>query len=614
MSNKSTIVIYGTKSMKKNNSIYVNYKDFQNPFYNYEFNIDPINELKKLQRTQIDGSPVADLFAYEGVSLWWFFYPNFSYKFMEVIAFIKNFERFIEEVDPKIIKISDDFRNFEIIKQICEQKKIPLEFSNLNYSKFNLKKKVKFRIRQKSSKSKISKKINQRISLFNKKKSSIPDVNNAILFTSYPTYRRYNLNPLTGNTEKGEYFIQNLIDLLDKNEKIIGIDLYSYVSSDDTALEERLELTMPWFPIEILFKKIIYTEKHNNFLKKYKKIINSKKFEKIFEFKNISYFNQIFPDFQDMKLEYHLPYWMNLIDSLNEFFSKNKPKAIFLTYETGPTSLAIISASKKFGIKTIGIQHGIIYGHHQQYAHEKFASAENTYGFPLPDKLILFGNYFKDLLIKNGYPPEILIPFCNPVFLNLKKIEIMLQEKKLHEKYGIGNDKKIILFTTNRLQEGYELTKKHNYDSQVWKHLLKNFANDDRFFLILKPHPMEIPSIYEKMNKEFNASNAKIIQGSLLELVYLSSIVVSTYSTATMDSLCLKKPVIQVEFNDIKYPIPLGNAVKTSSLKELSNNIIQIIENNSIKNELIANSKKFIKEHYNIPIEEADILLKELLK
>ena len=122
MSKEPTIVIYGTKSMKKNNTIYVNSKDFQNPFYNYEFNIDPINELKKLQKNQIDGKLITDLFAYEGISLWWFFYPNFSYKFMEVIAFIKNFERFIEEVKPAGLKITDDFRNLEIIKQICQKK------------------------------------------------------------------------------------------------------------------------------------------------------------------------------------------------------------------------------------------------------------------------------------------------------------------------------------------------------------------------------------------------------------------------------------------------------------------------------------------------------------
>ena len=293
MSKKSTIVIYGTKSMKKNNTIYVNEKDFQNPFYNYEYNLIPLNELKKVQKTTLEGKLLMDLFVHENISLWWLFYPHFASKFLTIIPFIDNFEKFLTNVQPSIVKIKNDFSNFDIIKQICENNEIIIKYSKFDFIKFKTKQKIKFIARKYRSKSKIEKKINQRIKLYHKYNTSIPNVNDAILFTSFPSFHRQNLNIQTGLTEKGEYFIQNLIDLFENKEKIIGIDQFSHVSSDNTVLEERLKSNIPWLPIEILLKKRKINIKNNKLLENYDRIINSKEFQKIFVFKKQIWFMSI---------------------------------------------------------------------------------------------------------------------------------------------------------------------------------------------------------------------------------------------------------------------------------------------------------------------------------
>ena len=172
-----------------------------------------------------------------------------------------------------------------------------------------------------------------------------------------------------------------------------------------------------------------------------------------------------------------------------------------------------------------------------------------------------------------------------------------------------------ILFTTTKLQEGYEITKKHNYDSRIWNYLLENFGNNDSFFLILKPHPKEITTVYEEiLKKNSNPMNTKIIQDSLQELIYISSVVISTYSTTIIDSLCFKKPVINVEFDGIKFPVILGNAVKTTNLDNLKTAILEIVNNDAVKNELLQNSNEFIKMFYNIPEENPKKLLENLIK
>lgn len=116
------------------------------------------------------------------------------------------------------------------------------------------------------------------------------------------------------------------------------------------------------------------------------------------------------------------------------------------------------------------------------------------------------------------------------------------------------------------------------------------------------------------LKKNKSPLNAKIIQGSLQELIYISSVIISTYSTTIIDSLCFKKPVINVEFDEIKFPIILGNAVKTTKLDDLKKNILEIINNNTVKNELLQNSSEFIKMLYNIPEENPKKLLQNLVK
>ena len=153
---------------KKNNLIKVNFKDFQNPFYNFEYTQIALNELKKVEKTKFEEKTPIEIFSYKNISLWWLFYPNFANKFLTVIAFIENFEKFVIDVQPYVVKIKNDFSNFEIIKQICLKNKIPIKYSKFDFLKFKTRQKIKFAARKYWSKSKIEKKIIQRTKLYNK--------------------------------------------------------------------------------------------------------------------------------------------------------------------------------------------------------------------------------------------------------------------------------------------------------------------------------------------------------------------------------------------------------------------------------------------------------------
>jgi len=73
---------------------------------------------------------------------------------------------------------------------------------------------------------------------------------------------------------------------------------------------------------------------------------------------------------------------------------------------------------------------------------------------------------------------------------------------------------------------------------------IENFSNDPNFQLVLKPHPREKSEEYQKILEIFLPKNAKIIQGNLLELLYISSLTVAINSSTIFDSFAMKKPVI----------------------------------------------------------------------
>jgi len=607
-------IIYGKKSLAEGDILFVSENDFQSPPFSDESSYLAIQTIKKIQNSLLDLTPITELFSNEKYSLWWLIYPQIFYHLETKINFVTNFSKFLDKSLPQRVIILDDFNEIDLIKQICIKKKISFKFSQLAYFKFKMKKNfLKFR-RKYGTHLIFNKKGKERKKLFFSKVVTIPSLENKILFVAGPGYRRKIFDHTTGKIKSGEYIIQDIIKLIEDKKSIIGIDLWSNIQENNDSLKERLSSNVFWIPIEALVE--VKNKNQKNFLNKYNHIISSDKFRLLLKFEGIFLWKSLEGTFEKLKYSPYIPYWISLIDSLNILFSNQKPQAIFLPYETGPTALAFIIASRKNNVKTIGVQHGFIHKFHKSYSHENFATDENLFGFPLPNKILLYGNITKKLLEEKDYPTKILIPFGNPTFFNLETIKKALIQTDVNRKYKIKKNKKIILYTTSGFQELNKKTVKYDFDTQVWRYLLKNFGNNEEYYLILKPHPLEDLSTYENVLHEKEFSNAQVIQGNLIELIYISSIVVSIFSTTIFDSMCFKKPVIQVKFEGASYSLPFNdsNIGVQSSLHSLSNKIIEILQNNSLQNTIVENNSRFIKEFYGIPEKNMESKLNYLIK
>ena len=610
---KHNKIIYGKKSIAENDIIYVNRNYFRGPPINYQDLTIYLNLKKQIEKLTIDDKPFLQLFGYNDISLWWFFHfgPFFNDYFFNSVNFVSNFHKLIKQSNPHSIKIVSDFEMFDTIKQICHKNTIKFEYSKYSYFKFKILKNIKQNIRKHVRHHRLKKYVRLRIKnsqdLYYKKNDSIQSLSDKIVFAIPTSFRRPLFNPDTEKHENGEHIMQGIIDLLKNKWEIAGISVAHGTSkTKDDMLVERLESDTLWIPEEVLLQNYGKSTKQKKFLQEYEKLICNKRFQKFFEFEGINLWEQIKPGFRQMLHEPYLPYWLNLIDSYSLFFSSNKPKAIFLIAETDAPALAIISNAKRYNIKTIAIQHGE--GIEDcEHSVSTFATSENPFGYPFPDKMLLFGEFWKRAFIKHNYPSEKFEVFGNPSFFHLDKLQNISNLSYLYKKYNLDKNKKIILFTTSRYQ-GYP--DKYNFDVLVWSYLLQNFTHDNTFYIVLKIHPHEDITIYKKILKNYPTPNARITDGNVLELLSISSVLVSNLSTTLVDSICLKKPTIELQWDDmIQMQIPLkeSNVVLSCNLNDLSKSIHTILNNGEIRNNLLKNREEFLKDHYNIPITKSEL-------
>jgi len=600
--------IFGKKSGKTDQAIQISKQDFDELPKNYMNYKLAFSEQKKIEFSSFNSKPFLELFNYDDISLWWFFqWEEFLPRYSSIINFIDKFSTFLVNEKINLIEIEDDYAYFKAIQQICKKMNITFQYSKIKFFKFKITdfffQNLKKLIRGYRLKKRIKQQIKKHLSLYSKDKFSQLTFNDSVLVASPMSYRRQIYNSKKRIYEDGEHITGPIIDILKDDFNVIGISIpFIEKGKTDDVLIKRLNSELDWLPEEIILMNS-NNKSQKVFLKNYKKLIKTRQFQNIFQYDNIFVWEHVKEAFFNMLYDQYFPYWLNQIDSYAKFFSQYKPRAILLPSETDPPALSIINAAKKNNVKTIAIQHGLGI-EDPEHSVSIIKSDEFKFGCPFPDIMLVFGNYTKQRFIEHGYPAERFIVFGNPMFLDYDEY-FLYDSKSLLQKYGLDDTKTIITFTSSK---NFSPFQKYNFDLTVWKYLLDNFSNNDNFFLILKPHPFENISLFENELKEHNNKNIKIVNGNLLEIISLSDILISNTSTAIMDSICMKKPIIEIKWDGIRQiPYEKYGVVFLRNLDELANSILSLSNNDNIKNSLEKNTSFFLREQYNIPTSKQEL-------
>jgi len=211
------------------------------------------------------------------------------------------------------------------------------------------------------------------------------------------------------------------------------------------------------------------------------------------------------------------------------------------------------------------------------------------------DIIAVMGEYYKNLLIRRGVPPNRIV-VIGYVLMDTFANSIPVLDKKrnsLYAKLKLKEDKMKILFLSQPLVEDNICTE------DEYQNILIRLTNIliDKCQLIIKPHPREDLQKYDSLMSRFNGKLILIKPTdniSLPELIYSVDAVMTFQSTAGLLTLACRKPLIILDILGTPYENILKKyALTFSSISKLSNFSADMLR--SLKDTF--NYDTFIREH-----------------
>lgn len=202
-----------------------------------------------------------------------------------------------------------------------------------------------------------------------------------------------------------------------------------------------------------------------------------------------------------------------------QFLKTSRTKVIFLTNHYHREGL--IAAAKLLNVQVIEIQHGLISNEDMYYVYPSEIEANREKGL-FPDKILLFGNYWKDILLSGS-------EFAEDQLLVVGDYSVRASGWKNY----VGAEKENILFI------GAQKNMPRKYVSYTENLLKKVEENHPEWKVVVKLHPYEKePELYAHLDEHPQCE----IMGKESDLMLLLSkarIQVSVYSTTFFDALGL---------------------------------------------------------------------------
>ena len=194
-------------------------------------------------------------------------------------------------------------------------------------------------------------------------------------------------------------------------------------------------------------------------------------------------------------------------------FQKGKIKKLFFIRHYH--NEGIIAAASDCGIETIELQHGLINKHDLYYVYDK-AFKKNLENAFFPNRILLFGQYWKDVLAKGAeWSPEQLVIAGD--YMSSKETN---QQEKAKEN--------VILIASQKTLHGLFIPR--------IKELAASIQNHPDWRIILKLHPFE-----KEIEKYNDLASDKLeiasLHSSISDYLEIAKIQVSIYSTTFFDAI-----------------------------------------------------------------------------
>ncbi len=326
------------------------------------------------------------------------------------------------------------------------------------------------------------------------------------------------------------------------------------------------------------------------FLSAWRSIRKNKEFQKEFEFMGVNYWSRIR---KLIKLNMLISFPILFLDYLIavETFKKHPRSVLIVAADQPPYCRALLYAAKQCGVRSVVIQHGVLVG-------QTFTAIDTDYYAGWGRRVIeWFGEHGK------GNEAERVCITGSPRYDKYAAMGKEMDRKSILAALHLPPDKKVILLLTewvsNISASETDMQDFYMVDAVVEAVLRLNLGNN--VHIVIKPHPAaDIHVLKEccEIKDLCSHTGLSIINNNLPELLFISDICVSSYSTTLLEAMFFKKPLIVFDHfmkNEFVPYVSKGVALGTSNKDEMASAIKAILYDKTVLENLIKNQKDFIE-------------------
>lgn len=337
------------------------------------------------------------------------------------------------------------------------------------------------------------------------------------------------------------------------------------------------------------------------FTELWKQLQASDDFKRSLEYGRISLYELIGQDISYLLKSLKAYTAVTLIEAAKRIIEEEEPNIVLMHDEYGALQLSIIRAASERGIPTVSLQHGLVSEEQVSYVHEPehIRGEQHDLLFPIPDKMCVWSEVAKQNLIEIAkFPPSVPIVTGDPKIDFLPAAIKSFNHEKITGRLGIPKRNKIIMFATENLPSEHE-------KSLITTTVFKAAKSLSECYLIVKMHPNETDaSYYERAAKEAGLQDYSIVRNvNLYELLYISNLVVLSYSTVAVEAMRMGKPVISLNLNGLHDNVSFIKSRKAIVIRnpdELLSAIHKYLNDTDKVQEVVEKAKVFAEQELGV--------------
>ncbi len=227
-----------------------------------------------------------------------------------------------------------------------------------------------------------------------------------------------------------------------------------------------------------------------------------------------------------------------------ELLQRARPRHVVVADDTTTHGRLIVLAAQALGISTLNIQHGAI-ADVQHYRHA------------VSDRLAVWGEHDRELLLRHGVPPEKIVVTGQPRFDAM--VRPKAETAALRRRHRVPANAKVLLWATTPFvpRLSYDVPERN---SRYLTALLEILAAEAHWFLLIKLHPRDQRDVYEKGLSQLDRTlrrRVRLLQAEeMQELLPLADVLLAWNTSVIQEAVLAGKAIVGINFFDMPESIP----------------------------------------------------------